>query len=117
MGRRRCDIFFRPAAGPVHDFAVGTVESVDKAAEKVEAAFASFGWPSRADRAALLRKAADEIDARGDAITEFGTLGTGLPEARLACERGRKTGLLAGQCAEIWVVCRVFYTIVVILLW
>lgn len=83
-----------PASGPSHEFAIGTVALVDKAAEQAEAAFASFGWSSRGERAAFLRKAADEIDARGDEITEIGTQETGLPEARLIGERGRTTGQL-----------------------
>lgn len=83
-----------PASGPSHDFAVGTVALVDQACEEAEAAFASFGWSTRAERAAFLRKAADEIDARGDEITEIGVQETGLPEARLIGERGRTTGQL-----------------------
>ncbi|MBO9412459.1 MULTISPECIES: aldehyde dehydrogenase (NADP(+)) [unclassified Ruegeria] len=83
-----------PAHGPSHDFCVGTPALVDAAVEAAEEAFASFGWSSRADRAALLRKIADEIDARGDAITEIGTQETGLPEARLQGERGRTVGQL-----------------------
>ncbi len=83
-----------PAHGPSHDFAIGTAGLVDAAVEAAEDAFASFGWSSRAERAALLRKIADEIDARGDAITEIGTQETGLPEARLQGERGRTVGQL-----------------------
>ncbi|WP_299944805.1 aldehyde dehydrogenase (NADP(+)) [uncultured Ruegeria sp.] len=83
-----------PAHGPSHDFAIGTPALVDAAVEAAEDAFASFGWSTRADRAALLRKIADEIDARGDAITEIGTQETGLPEARLQGERGRTVGQL-----------------------
>ncbi|WP_299986732.1 aldehyde dehydrogenase (NADP(+)) [uncultured Ruegeria sp.] len=83
-----------PAHGPSHDFAIGAPELVDAAVEAAEDAFASFGWSTRADRAALLRKIADEIDARGDAITEIGTQETGLPEARLQGERGRTVGQL-----------------------
>ncbi|WP_254447402.1 aldehyde dehydrogenase (NADP(+)) [Ruegeria sp. HKCCA5426] len=64
------------------------------AVEAAETAFATFGWSSRTERAALLRKIADEIDARGDAITEIGTQETGLPEARLQGERGRTVGQL-----------------------
>ena len=43
-----------PAHGPAHDFAVGTVELVNKAAEAAEDAFLSYGYSSRADRAAFL---------------------------------------------------------------
>ena len=83
-----------PAHGPAHDFAVGTVDLVNKAAEAAEEAFLSYGYSSRATRAAFLRAIADEIEARADAITEIGSQETGLPEARLQGERGRTTGQL-----------------------
>lgn len=83
-----------PAHGPAHAFAVGTVELVNRAAEAAEDAFLSYGYSSRADRAAFLRAIADEIEARADAITEIGTQETGLPVARLQGERGRTTGQL-----------------------
>ena len=83
-----------PAHGPSYDFSVGTPALVDRAVKAAEAAFATFGWSSRAERAALLRKIAEEIDARGDTITEIGTQETGLPEARLQGERGRTVGQL-----------------------
>ena len=83
-----------PAHGPAHDFAVGTVDLVNKAAEAAEEAFLSYGYSSRATRAAFLRAIADEIEARADAITEIGTQETGLPVARLQGERGRTTGQL-----------------------
>ncbi|MDO8883128.1 MAG: aldehyde dehydrogenase (NADP(+)) [Pseudotabrizicola sp.] len=83
-----------PAHGPAHDFAVGTPALVDRAVMAAEAAFPSFAATPRADRAAFLDAIADEIDARGDAITEIGTQETGLPVARLQGERGRTTGQL-----------------------
>lgn len=83
-----------PAHGPSHDFAVGTVALVNRAAEAAEEAFLSYGYSSRAKRAAFLRAIADEIEARADAITEIGTQETGLPVARLQGERGRTTGQL-----------------------
>lgn len=83
-----------PAHGPVHDFAVGTVELVNRACEAAEEAFWSYGYSTAAERAAFLRAVADEIEARAEAITEIGTQETGLPEARLNGERGRTTGQL-----------------------
>ncbi|PPC74522.1 aldehyde dehydrogenase (NADP(+)) [Pokkaliibacter plantistimulans] len=83
-----------PAVGPVHHFAVGTPDHVRAACEAAEQAFTHFGYSSRAERAALLRRIADEIDARGEAITEIGTQETGLPAARLTGERGRTVGQL-----------------------
>ncbi len=83
-----------PAHGPAREFAVGTAAHVDTAAEAAEQAFASFGWSTREQRAVLLRKIADEIEARGDVITEIGCQETGLPAARLEGERGRTSGQL-----------------------
>ena len=83
-----------PAHGPSHEFSVGSVDLVDRACEAAEEAFWSYGYSSRADRAAFLNAIADEIDARAEAITEIGTQETGLPEARLQGERGRTVGQL-----------------------
>ncbi|WP_135450707.1 aldehyde dehydrogenase (NADP(+)) [Tabrizicola caldifontis] len=80
-----------PAHGPAHDFAVGTPAHVDAACQAAEAAFLPYAARSRADRAAFLNRIADEIEARGTAITEIGTQETGLPAARLEGERGRTT--------------------------
>lgn len=84
----------QPAHGPQRDFAIGTAQQVDAASVAAEEAFRSYGYSARGERAALLNAIADEIDARGDAITEIGTQETGLPEARLVGERGRTTGQL-----------------------
>ena len=83
-----------PAHGPAHDFAVGTPAHVNAAVEAAEEAFLTFGYSKAADRAALLNAIADELDKRGDAITEIGTQETGLPDGRLVGERGRTTGQL-----------------------
>ena len=83
-----------PAHGPAHDFAVGTPDLVDRAAKAAEEAFWSYGYSTREERAAFLNAIAEEIEARGAAITEIGTQETGLPEARLNGERGRTTGQL-----------------------
>jgi alpha-ketoglutaric semialdehyde dehydrogenase len=83
-----------PAHGDIHEFAVGTPAHIDAAVKAAEEAFWSFGYSSRAERAALLNAIADEIEARGAEITAIGTSETGLPEARLEGERGRTTGQL-----------------------
>ena len=83
-----------PAHGPAHEFSVGTINDVDAAVQAAEEAFWSFGYSTRADRAAFLNAIADEIEARAAAITQIGTQETGLPEARLQGERGRTTGQL-----------------------
>ncbi|MFU8865432.1 MAG: aldehyde dehydrogenase (NADP(+)) [Rhodobacterales bacterium] len=83
-----------PAHGEAHRFHVGTPELVDRACKAAEEAFATYAWTSREARAAFLDTIADEIDARGAAITSIGTSETGLPPARLEGERGRTTGQL-----------------------
>lgn len=83
-----------PATGSSHEFAVGRVSDVDAAVEAAEAAFETFGYSSREERAAFLNAIADEIDVLGDQITEVGVQETGLPTARLQGERGRTTGQL-----------------------
>lgn len=83
-----------PAHGEAHSFAVGTPELVDRAAKAAEEAFWTYGYSSRAERAAFLNSIAEEIDRLGDEITKIGAQETGLPEARLIGERGRTTGQL-----------------------
>ena len=83
-----------PSSGSSHEFAVGRVADVNAAVEAAEAAFETFGYSSREERAAFLNAIADEIDVLGDQITEIGVQETGLPVARLQGERGRTTGQL-----------------------
>lgn len=81
-------------SGEPSEISVGTPLHINAACEAAEEAFASYGWSSDADRARFLRTIADEIDARGDAITAIGTAETGLPAVRLEGERGRTSGQL-----------------------
>ena len=90
-----------PAHGPSRDFAVGAPDHVNAACDAAEEAFWSYGYAPRDTRAAFLRAIADEIEARGDAITAIGTEETGLPEARLQGERGRTVGQLRLFAAHI----------------
>ncbi len=83
-----------PAHGPSFTFSVGTPALVEAACTAAEEAFWSYGYTTRAERAAFLNAIADEIEARGSQITEIGTSETGLPEARLEGECGRTTGQL-----------------------
>lgn len=83
-----------PVSGAPMSFATGTVDHVDQACRAAEAAFPAYSALSREARAAFLEVIADEIEARGAAITEIGCLETGLPQARLEGERGRTTGQL-----------------------
>ena len=83
-----------PAVGAPHAFSVGTADLVHQACAAAEDAFWTYGYTSRAKRAAFLHAIADEIEARAEAITEIGSAETGLPAARLMGERGRTTGQL-----------------------
>ncbi|WP_376870588.1 aldehyde dehydrogenase (NADP(+)) [Albirhodobacter sp. R86504] len=83
-----------PASGPSFEISNGSPDLVDRAAEAAEDAFLSYGYSSRAERAAFLNAIADEIEARAEEITAMGCAETGLPEARLNGERGRTTGQL-----------------------
>jgi NADP-dependent aldehyde dehydrogenase len=83
-----------PASGPDLQISNGGSKEVDRACRAAEEAFWSYGYSSRADRAAFLDAIADEIEARGDLITDIGTRETGLPAVRLEGERGRTTGQL-----------------------
>ncbi|MEQ9243688.1 aldehyde dehydrogenase (NADP(+)) [Roseovarius indicus] len=83
-----------PASGEAHSFSVGNPALVDQAAKAAEEAFTTYGYTTREERASFLDTIADEIEARGEEITEIGTSESGLPEARLQGERGRTTGQL-----------------------
>lgn len=83
-----------PASGPSYRFSNGTTADVDAACRAAEDAFWTYGASSRKERAAFLNAIADQIEARGAAITEIGTHESGLPAARLEGERGRTTGQL-----------------------
>ena len=83
-----------PAKGQTFEFNIGTPKLIDKAAKKAEEAFSSYGYTSRKERSQFLNKISEEIDKRGDEITEIGSQETGLPEGRLEGERARTVGQL-----------------------
>ncbi|WP_417773063.1 aldehyde dehydrogenase (NADP(+)) [Stappia sp.] len=85
-----------PATGEELSPRVGDADAalVGKAAEAAEAAFADYAARPASDRAAFLRRIADEIEARGAEITERAQQESALPAARLEGERGRTTGQL-----------------------
>ena len=83
-----------PVTGDPVTVHCGGKAEVDAAMKAAEEAFLTYGWTSREERAKFLEAIADEIEARGEALTAAGTSETGLPEARLNGERGRTTGQL-----------------------
>jgi NADP-dependent aldehyde dehydrogenase len=83
-----------PSTGAPLTYPNGTTALVDQAVAAAEDAFASFGSMARKERAAFIHRIADEIDARGEEITEVAMAETGLPQVRLEGERGRTVGQL-----------------------
>lgn len=83
-----------PVSGDAVTVFSGGAAEIDAAVQAAEEAFATYGWTDRETRAAFLEAIADEIEARGAALTAHGSAETGLPEARLEGERGRTTGQL-----------------------
>jgi NADP-dependent aldehyde dehydrogenase len=78
-----------PVAGDAYDIFVGTPDDVEAACAAAAEAFKSYRTLAKADCAVFLNAIADEIDARGEAITHHGSAETGLPEVRLQGERRR----------------------------
>ena len=76
-----------PWTGEGRDFAVGSPTLVDRACKAAEAASPAYSALTRERRAVFLERVAEEIEARGPAITEVGHLETGLPKARLEGNR------------------------------
>lgn len=83
-----------PASGRSDEFQVGTAAHVDAACAAAEAAFWTYGYATRAERAAFLQAIAEEIEARAGAIMDIGSRESGLPTARLQGECARTTGQL-----------------------
>ncbi|KGM47803.1 aldehyde dehydrogenase (NADP(+)) [Pseudooceanicola atlanticus] len=83
-----------PVTGDAVGVQCGGAAEIDAAVQAAEEAFATYGWTDRETRARFLEAIADEIEARGDQLTAYGSAETGLPEGRLEGERGRTTGQL-----------------------
>ncbi len=83
-----------PVSGDAVTVCSGGAAEIDAAVQAAEEAFATYGWTDRETRAKFLEAIAEEIEARGAALTAHGSAETGLPEARLEGERGRTTGQL-----------------------
>lgn len=90
-----------PATGTPGTFSAGGAAEIDRAATAAAEAFATYGWTTRDARAAFLDKIAEEIEARGPALTEIAMAESGLPAARLDGERGRTCGQLRLFAAHI----------------
>lgn len=72
----------------------GGKPEVERACKLAEAAYDSYQESSLEDRAVFLETIASEIEATGEELIERGMAETGLPQARLAGERGRTCGQL-----------------------
>ena len=83
-----------PANGPKLKFSKGSLDLVNDACSSAEEAFLSYANSLIADRAQFLKTIADEIDSRGEDISEIGENETGLTKTRLEGERGRTIGQL-----------------------
>ncbi len=89
----QCD---NPTSGKKNptEFFNATPDLVDQAVKAARAAFDEYSTTSVSDRAAFLRTIADEIEQRGDMISEIAHDETALPMARLQMERGRTVNQL-----------------------
>lgn len=76
------------------NFAMATAADVDAAMQRAEEASGAFAAATGEQRAALLERIAEEIEALGDALLERAHQETALPLARLTGERGRTVGQL-----------------------
>ena len=75
-------------------YAAASEDELERAAELATGAFATFGKSSGADRAAFLRKIADNIEGIVDDLAALAPQETGLPEGRIRMETGRTCGQL-----------------------
>ena len=85
-----------PATGAKGDVAFSSAmpAEVEEAAALADAAFETFSTLSPEARATFMESVADNIVAIGDLLIETAMAETGLPRARLECERGRTVGQL-----------------------
>ena len=83
------------------NFVEASVDDVNAACEAAAEAQKVFGSLPLSKRAAFMRLAADKIDALGDMLTQRAMAESGLPEARLAGERGRTVGQLRMFADEV----------------
>lgn len=69
-----------------------TLQEIDSALQKAQAAFMLYKKTEPKKKAAFLRAIADEIEALGTELVSTAISETHLPEARIVGERGRTTG-------------------------
>ncbi len=75
-------------------YAAVSEAELNRAVELAADAFEVFGKTSGTDKAAFLRKIADNIEAIGDDLARLAPQETGLPEGRIRMETGRTCGQL-----------------------
>ena len=75
-------------------YAAVSEAELNRAVDLAEAAFTTFGKSTGAERAAFMRKIADNIEAIGDDLAALAPQETGLPEGRIRMETGRTCGQL-----------------------
>ena len=75
-------------------YAAVSETELNRAVELAADAFEVFGKTSGTDKAAFLRKIADNIEAIGDDLARLAPQETGLPEGRIRMETGRTCGQL-----------------------
>lgn len=75
-------------------FHTATLDELDRAASLADEARIPFGKIPGRERAAFLRKIADNIEALDDTLIQRASLETALPNARFVGERGRTCGQL-----------------------
>jgi len=87
---------YNPATGEEIEpgYPVDDAAEVERACIAADAAFDAFRATAPDDRARFLEAIAANIEALGDALVERAMAESGLPQARLAGERGRTTGQL-----------------------
>lgn len=85
-----------PATGEEFGPPIGLVDAaqIEEATRAAEEAFDAFRSQTPAERAAFLRRAADNIDGLGEELVDRAVRETGLPRARIEGERARTTGQL-----------------------
>jgi 2,5-dioxopentanoate dehydrogenase len=76
------------------EFSVATEQEIQQAISKASGAFEIYKQISSEERAEFLDTIADEIMQLGDELIERAHLESGLPQARIAGERGRTVGQL-----------------------